>query len=369
VSSQTSPRTRLERLSPLQLQEVAAYRSRWAAIGVETRPADRAAAEAGVRVAYRCAGLSLPRIEWSEGPLEFASVWRNSSRSAIGSSVKREIHDHPLARVVAQAEARVSLGVRHAVINGTRLPAATSLAVNEVVNAAVEEARPRLWARLKEGWRIRRSPRFRDSGWGHPDFAWLAACDYLSSLCGRSEGDALEAILAIAANSGWFVPHEHVCWLGERPQRLKVDDRGRLHSREGPALEYRDGLSIYMWKGVQVPDWMIEQPNLITPSFIDRHPDFLLRRCMIEIMTPAQYVASGGAVPIARDETGILWRKQWWNNDAWAAVEVVNGTAEPDGTYRHYFLQVPPNVRSPREAVAWTYGMTETEYTRLRVRT
>jgi len=369
VLSPTNQRTRLERLSPLQIQEVAEYRSRWAAIGVQTHPVDRDAAEEGVRRAYHSAGLAAPKIIWCEGPLEFANEWRNTNRAVIGSSVKREVYDHPLARVITYAESRVSLGVRHTVINGTRLPAATSLAVNEVVHAAVEDARPRFWARLKEGWRIRRTPRFRDSGWGHPDFAWLAACDYLASLCGCADADALDGILTIAKNSGWIVPHEHVCWLGERPSILKVDDKARLHSREGPALKYRDGLSIYMWKGVQVPDWMIEQPNLITPSFIDRHPDFLLRRCMIEIMTPAQYVASGGAIPIARDETGILWRKQWWNNDAWAAVEVVNGTPEPDGTYKHFFLQVPPNVRSPREAVAWTYGMTETEYTRLRLRT
>ena len=214
--SQTSQRTRLERLSPLQIQQVAECRTRWASVGVQTHAADRAAAEAGVEIAYRSAGLAAPRIAWCEGPLEFANEWHNSVRSTIGSSVKREVHDHPLARVITYAEARVSLGVRHTVINGTRLPAATSLAVNEVVHAAVEDARPRFWARLKQGWRIRRSPRFRDSSWGHPDFAWLAACDYLSSLCGSADAEALEGILAIARNSGWIVPHENVCWLGER---------------------------------------------------------------------------------------------------------------------------------------------------------
>jgi len=183
---------------PLQIQEVAECRSRWAAIGVKTEPADRDAAEAGVRVAYRAAGLLPPKIVWCQGPLEFANEWRNANRSAIGASVKRDIYDHPLARVITYAESRVSLGVRHTVINGTRLPAATSLAINEVVHAAVEDARPRFWARLKQGWRIRRTPRFRDSGWGHPDFAWLAACDYLANLCGSADTEAMEGILAIA---------------------------------------------------------------------------------------------------------------------------------------------------------------------------
>jgi hypothetical protein len=43
-------------------------------------------------------------------------------------------------------------------------------------------------------------------------------------------------------------------------------------------------------------------------------------------------------------------------------VEVVNGTPEPDGTHKRYFLQVPPTVRTPREGVAWTYGLSERQY-------
>jgi hypothetical protein len=352
------------------LRRVAEYRARWSAISAQTGPVDRPACEEAVALAYQGAGLPKPEIVWCEGPLKFAEYWRDVRRGTVGPSVKREIFDQPLARVISCAESRVSLGVRHAVINGVRAAAVSSQAVNEVVNAAVDELAPGFWTRLRQGWRARRLPRFRDSGWTYPDYAWLAACEYFVSLCvDPAEVPGFDHVMALAKGTGWIVPFAHVCWLGERPKILKRDDRGRLHSRDGPALQYADGLTVHMWKGVQVPAWMIEQPSLITTAFIDRHPDFLLRRCMIEIMTPANYIANCGAVPVSRDETGILWRKQWWNNDAWAAVEVVNGSPEPDGTYRHYFLQVPPNVRSAREAVAWTYGMTEAEYSRLRVRT
>jgi len=63
----------------------------------------------------------------------------------------------------------------------------------------------------------------------------------------------------------------------------------------------------------------------------------------------------------AQDETGVLWRQRWrW--EAWAAVEVINGTPEVDGTRKRYFLQVPANMRTAREAVAWTYGLPEARY-------
>jgi len=35
----------------------------------------------------------------------------------------------------------------------------------------------------------------------------------------------------------------------------------------------------------------------------------------------------------------------------------------PDGLrFKSYFLRVPPNCASPREAVAWTFHKTEDEY-------
>jgi hypothetical protein len=43
-------------------------------------------------------------------------------------------------------------------------------------------------------------------------------------------------------------------------------------------------------------------------------------------------------------------------------VEVVNATAEPDGSQKTYFLRVPPETRTAREGVAWTFGMAEQEY-------
>ena len=47
-------------------------------------------------------------------------------------------------------------------------------------------------------------------------------------------------------------------------------------------------------------------------------------------------------------------------------VQVVNATPEKDGSSRHYFLRVPPHVRTAREAVAWTFGLDASEYVPVR---
>ena len=64
----------------------------------------------------------------------------------------------------------------------------------------------------------------------------------------------------------------------------------------------------------------------------------------------------GGEI-VQEDDYGRLWRtRQQVGGESYVAVEVTNATAEPDGTHRRYFLRVPPDTRTARTAVAWTFG-------------
>jgi hypothetical protein len=183
----------------------------------------------------------------------------------------------------------------------------------------------------------------------------------------------MRGLWKIARSAGWILPHEHVCWISERPAQLSTDPRGRLHCSNGPALRYPDGWSVYAWKGVQIPSWIIEHPEWITPAALADTFDPVRRNCMIEIMTPERFVQTGLVSRVAEDETGVLWRKFWSFRGvtvgSWTAVEVRNGTAEPDGSHKRYFLRVPSAMRTAREAVAWTYGLTADQYAGLELRT
>jgi hypothetical protein len=58
----------------------------------------------------------------------------------------------------------------------------------------------------------------------------------------------------------------------------------------------------------------------------------------------------------------VLWRLPMERDEDLVMVEVVNSTAEPDGTFRVYWLRVPPWVRTARQGVAWTFDLTEETY-------
>ena len=369
--------TKHQALTPQQMAGLGDYRARWSAIGRSIAPADRGAAEEGVRLAYHAAGLKPPaRFVWCESPLALYRLTRQASRSD-GPNVKSILIHRLRRRVASQVGRRLHKRVR-AAVEGALNPADALVAS---AAAAVMQRAPdenlSLLARARRGYPLSWSVPallgrygFSDNVTGQHELSWLSSYDYIRDVLGlRDETAPLVGLWQMATSLGWMQPHERTCWLAERPNLLRGDAGGRLHSASGPALRYPDGWSVWAWKDVEVPSDIIEQPDKITLASIDGESNVQVRRCMIEIMTPQRYVALGGAVRVAEDETGILWRKAWLASDAWAAVEVINATPEADGTRKHFFLQVPANLHTAREAVAWTYGLRVNIYAQLVVRT
>ena len=82
-----------------------------------------------------------------------------------------------------------------------------------------------------------------------------------------------------------------------------------------------------------------------------------LRRLLLDRIGYERFLDIAGTELVAQDDFGKLWRSELQiDGEPLRVVEVVNATPEPDGTYRRYFLRVPPTTRTAREAVAWTFG-------------
>ncbi|MFP3961169.1 hypothetical protein SMC26_02465 [Actinomadura fulvescens] len=191
---------------------------------------------------------------------------------------------------------------------------------------------------------------------GQHDAPWLALFDSLDRL------DGLSGVAETARSAGWWWPYERLAIVSERPVELHRDEPGRLHRGDGPALAYPDGFSLHAWRGMPIPGDFIASLAELTPARIDAEDNAELRRVMLEIFGYDRYLAETGARPVHKDETGVLWRIDLPGDEPVAMVEVVNSTPEPDGTYRTYYLRVPPSTRTAREGVAWTFGVAESDY-------
>jgi hypothetical protein len=135
---------------------------------------------------------------------------------------------------------------------------------------------------------------------------------------------------------------------------------GLLHRHDGPAVEWPGADHYWFWRGVEVPRRVIEDPQGITVATIVEEQNPVVRRCMTERMSADHLLGAAGGELVADDACGKLWH--CWFGGLHAIVEVENGTAGQNGSRRRYFLRVPPQLRTAREAVAWTYGMTTHEY-------
>jgi hypothetical protein len=176
----------------------------------------------------------------------------------------------------------------------------------------------------------------------------------------------VEPLCDIAKNCGWFWPFAGFCIVSDRPKLLAIDKYARLHNGRGPAVQYRDGLHIYSWEGSSVPARVINFSQHMNAHDIETEPNLEVRRFMIDMFGLDKFMLAAGARKIHTDETGSLYMKDMLDDEPLVLVEVINRTPEPDGHFKRYFLRVPPNIRTAREAVAWTFALHPEHYKPIR---
>lgn len=327
----------LDQLTPEQERRLPEIAAEWTAIGLSTAPADRPTAEQAIRQMYQQAGLAAPRIVWCGSPLS-QGLTRHLVR------VWGSVRDSAWASVRASVWVSVRDSVRDSVWDSVRASVGASVwdSVWDSVGASV-------WASV---W---------DSVYGQHDAGWLASYDAFRRFGLVDQTAPLAGLIALAKSAGWALPHERVCWVSERHHALHRDDRGRLHAADGPALAYSDGFAIHAWHGVRVPARIIETPDTITSEEITAEPNAEVRRVMLERFGADRYIRELGAERVQGDDYGSLYRVERVDDSPLVMVHVTNSTPEPDGSAKDYWLRVPPEMQSAREAVAWTFQVDNPE--------
>lgn len=155
---------------------------------------------------------------------------------------------------------------------------------------------------------------------------------------------------------------------GINPRHLEIDclvrpvirsRLGQLHNDKGPALVL-GRTEVFYWNGVHVDPYVVLEPQKITTDRIAKEWNVERRRVLLERMGYERYFKESNSVLVHEDEYGKLYRVTDRENTT--TVMVKNGSPEPDGTHKWYWLRVPPEMRTAKEAVAWTYGMSADQY-------
>ncbi|MEW2409289.1 DUF6745 domain-containing protein [Streptomyces griseoviridis] len=351
--------------------EVSEANGFWRACAARATPADRVAAEKGVRLAYRRAGLDEPeRVVWAGSPREAVTLIR--AMTDTGPSVRDAVRSTPWA--AERARLHQELGAAgwsaHWGATGGRLWETTRSLVDRIRQGVLDDLlgtvpvpEPTADAEAPERLERKRARAeiqliLLDAVLGQHDAPWLAAFP--------TDRAPLDGLGEVCRTAGWWWPFAEVAVVCERPVTLTRDEAGRLDNGAGPALAFPDGFALYAWRGMPVPAAFLAELAALTPERIRAEENAELRRVMLEHYGYDRYLTDSGAQPIDRDETGTLWRISLAGDEAVVMVEVLNSTPEPDGTVRTYWLRVPPSTRTAREGVAWTFGVSAQEYQPLR---
>ncbi|MBZ0189896.1 MAG: hypothetical protein K8F91_26860 [Candidatus Obscuribacterales bacterium] len=168
------------------------------------------------------------------------------------------------------------------------------------------------------------------------------------------------AYLSIAAAGYYFT--DEVCFVCAKPTTLSTNEVGRPHDEKRAAARWADGFSIHSWRGVIVDAELIKNKTGITISMILAEKNAVIRQVMLDIYGEERFLKESRAEIIHQDECGTLLRHSFPGDEPLLMVRVKNSTAEPDGTFKDYYLRVPPHMERARQAVAWTFGVAEADY-------
>lgn len=211
--------------------------------------------------------------------------------------------------------------------------------------------------------------------------------------------EAMRLTLSAIEAGAWLyeaMPDMPAAVMYTRPT-VGLDENGVPHAERGPAIRWpgMPGMpEVYCSHGVEMQRRWVMEPETITADMVTNENNAEQRRELMRLMGYERYVREGRFTLLSsaekefgdRPPKGLrgakLWQKVWLPGDLRDArmfaqsaslmvgqreqsavlIELQNSSKEPDGSYKTYFLRVPPEMRKVADAAAWTFGMSGKEY-------
>ena len=376
--------TKIEKLTPAQMDAARQCHARALEIGTSTEPADRPRAEAAITRMYELIDEAPPTFVWCQSPatallcLEVLhSSLESSVRSSVWSSLESSVRSSLDSSLWSSVESSLGSFLHSSLWSSLELSLWSSLG-SALASSLDSSLGSSLWS----------------SFWGQHEVSWSAFYSFCASELGvtydAAGSEKLGLWQSIAESCGWWYPYRGLVVACERPTAVHMEPTGtvdgwlgtgtyRLHNDTGPALAFGDGWSVWAINGVRVPQAVVESPETITPEMILAESNAEVRRVMIE-RGPGwnAFAAQAGTLidecpdPANGPHTIRLYELPEALRKGVGDVRLIvvtNGTPEPDGHHRQFGLTVDREHNTALAAAASTYGLSAGEYARLERRT
>jgi hypothetical protein len=186
------------------------------------------------------------------------------------------------------------------------------------------------------------------------DVGWLASYRFFHEVF---QDNALIHLARLNELVSGYRLGEAQAWLIRKPVRLECDEQGRLHSADGSAIQYADGLGMYAWHGVSCPERYIRGKLTRADWLGERNLE--RRRVIEERLGPERLTDLLGGHCIHHSKRGMLIEIDLPNDPERVAHYL---KVRDPSTKRRYYLRVPPSITNADEAAAWTFGLETATY-------
>ena len=237
-------KNKIEKLNEEQVAQLSVYSEKWLKIGLSTERANRSAAENALREAYKEGGLPPPPV----------IVWVDSPRGGLIAAklLKEFFQKYPkYGREGEKVQDQVGGQVLDQVWYQVR---------DKVGDQVGGQVRAQVWDQVRGQFSALRAEWDDLWFWGQHDAGWLSYYDYFKDVCGLEICKRLDPLMRLTQESGWVWMYCGFAVITERPIELYRNDNHRLHNRNGAAVKYADGYTVYAMGGVRVPEILALTP-------------------------------------------------------------------------------------------------------------
>ena len=392
-------------LTDSQLTELTGYMKAWAGYAACTEPADRPRAQAAINFMYKQAGQGAPHIIWTQdpfiGPIAYAlinlilkndnnaahcprqfygdiksnvdlfstwdridPVYLNSGGGAIRDTIERVVRsmngrdqeiDDDLMGAIYEFREQGGDPVMKRVMD-----TAKQLAWDYVKDRINPQSQKEFWCLNWEAFRYDAWETVRMASFsvrGQDDASRLAYFEFLNDIGELSGFETLYGNIELCKSAGWVMAYDDICFISERHDALHLDEAGLLHCGTGPALSYPDGFCVYEWHGISYPSkWAFNKPSA---AQVLSWNNLEQRRVVCDMIGWPSILEQLNAVTISKDknpEIGELMQAEIPGVGFEKFLRVTCSTG------RKFVLTVPPEMKTARQANAWTWGLEPEQY-------
>ena len=361
----------ITKLTPEQEAELPAFQAKYLDIACGGKRIDRDSLQSALNDAYAMIGKSAPALFIFDSPatcMLAVKIFKIPKESQLESQLQSQLQSQLWSQLQSQLESQLESQLWSQLQSQLRIQLWGQLRSqlwsqleSQLESQLRSQLRSQLWSQLRSQlWSQLesqlRSQNIYDGNYllGSQDLYWLAFYRFCQSI-GVNYGvasKALDTMEAISSQCEWWWPFDGVVIASEKPVLIKWDDEQRLHSENGPAVEYADGYVLHSWHGQAIPgDWVTGNPPKASDALHWSNMDQRAAAC--EIVGWHKILEELDA-KVIDDSADPIWGRL-------VEVDLPDSGRERFldamcGTGRRFALPVPPKTKTVDEAQSVLHG-------------